>query len=176
MATPFDFLKAEFPAVLRAARVEARLTLAELGERAGVARPNVTAYESGRREPLFDSALELLVARGANVSIDSPTVWRWNEGRRRYAVPSALWRLSPDVALGVFPSRRSTCGGAGQRARYWQCWIGLRAATSPTCGHEIVRAIGQLARLDDQELPCAPEARNAEREWFMRWRSDLSST
>lgn len=96
------YLAMKFASVLRAARVAAGLTQSELGERAGVARPNVTAYESGRREPLFDSAIELLEAAGAGVSITAPTVWRWSEGRRPYAVPSALWRLSPDAALGVF--------------------------------------------------------------------------
>lgn len=93
---------ASFATVLRAARVAAGLTQAALGERAGVARPNVTAYESGRREPLFDSALLILAAAGASVSIEAPPAWRWTEGRRPYAVPSPLWRLGPTDALGEF--------------------------------------------------------------------------
>lgn len=91
-----------FASVLRAARLAAGLTQAELGERAGMARPNVTAYESGRREPLFESALVLLAAADASVSIEAPPAWRWTGGRRPYAVPSRLWRLQPADALGVF--------------------------------------------------------------------------
>lgn len=86
---------------LRAARVTAGLTQAEMGERADVVRPSVTAYESGRREPLFDSALLLLAAAGASVSIETPPAWSWTGGRRPYAVPSRLWRLAPADALGV---------------------------------------------------------------------------
>lgn len=91
-----------FASVLRTVRVASGLTQAELGERAGVARPNVTAYESGRREPLFETALALLAAAEAGVSIEAPPRWHWTGGRRPYAVPSRLWRLSPADALGAF--------------------------------------------------------------------------
>ena len=90
----------EFASTLRAARVAGGLTQAELSERAGVARPNITAYESGRREPLLHTALELLEAAGAQVVVEAPVAWSWTEGRRPYAVPSRLWRLSPRPALG----------------------------------------------------------------------------
>jgi transcriptional regulator with XRE-family HTH domain len=92
----------EFPAVLREARVGSGLTQAELSERSGVARPNITAYESGRREPLFHGALELLEAAGAEVAVDAPVAWSWADGRRPYAVPSRLWRLTPGAALRRF--------------------------------------------------------------------------
>lgn len=91
-----------FASVLRAARLATGLTQAELGKRAGMARPNITAYESGRREPLFESALVLLAAAGASVSIEAPPAWRWTGGRRPYAVPSRLWRLQPSEALSIF--------------------------------------------------------------------------
>lgn len=87
---------------LRSARVAAGLTQAELGVRAGVARPNVVAYESGRREPRFDSAMALLDAAGAEVAVEPPVVWSWTSGLRPYAVPSRLWRLDPAVALRSF--------------------------------------------------------------------------
>ncbi len=87
---------------LRAVRVATGLTQAELGLRAGVARPNVVAYEAGRREPRFDSAMALLDAAGAEVVVEPPVVWSWTTGMRPYAVPSRLWRLDPAVALRAF--------------------------------------------------------------------------
>jgi transcriptional regulator with XRE-family HTH domain len=92
----------EFASTLRSARVASGLTQVELSERSGVARPNITAYESGRREPLFHSAVELLEAAGAEVVVEASVVWSWTEGRRPYAVPSRLWRLAPRRALGRF--------------------------------------------------------------------------
>ena len=83
-------------------RVAAGLTQVELGARAGVARPNVVAYEMGRREPRFDSAMALLDAAGADVVVEPPVVWSWTTGMRPYAVPSRLWRLDPAVALRSF--------------------------------------------------------------------------
>ena len=92
----------EFRSTLRAARLASGLTQVELSERSGVALPNITAYESGRREPLFHSAVELLDAAGAELVIEMPVAWSWTEGRRPYAVPSRLWRLAPQRALGRF--------------------------------------------------------------------------
>lgn len=92
----------EFASTLRTARLAGGLTQAELSERSGVVRPNITAYESGRREPLFHSAVELLEAAGAEVVIEVPVGWSWTEGRRPYAVPSRLWRLVPQWALARF--------------------------------------------------------------------------
>ena len=88
-----------FAETLRSIRLAAGLTQAELGSAAGVARPNVAAYEAGRRQPLFDSAIELLEAAGARVVVEPPVVWTWTDGLRPYAVPSRLWRLAPDDAL-----------------------------------------------------------------------------
>ena len=83
-------------------RVAAGLTQAELGARAGVARPNVVAYEAGRREPRFDSALALLDAAGASVTVEPPVLWTWTSGLRPVAVPPRLWRLDPSLALRRF--------------------------------------------------------------------------
>jgi len=92
----------EFASTLRAARLARGLTQVDLSGRSGVARPNITAYESGRREPLFHSAVELLEAAGAEVVIEVPVAWSWTDGRRPYAVPSRLWRLAPRTALARF--------------------------------------------------------------------------
>jgi transcriptional regulator with XRE-family HTH domain len=91
-----------FAEILRSVRLTARLTQAELGSSAGVARPNVVAYEAGRREPRFDSAVALLNAAGARVVVEPRVVWTWTEGLRPYAVPSRLWRLAPKDALRSF--------------------------------------------------------------------------
>lgn len=92
----------EFAPTLRAARLAGGLTRIALSERSGVARPNITAYETGRREPLFHSAVELLHAVGVEVVIEVPVAWSWTEGRRPYAVPSRLWRLALQRALARF--------------------------------------------------------------------------
>lgn len=92
----------EFAETLRTVRMAAGLTQAQLGARARVARPNVVAYETGRREPRFDSAMALLGAAGAEVAIHSPIVWSWTGGLRPYPVPSRLWRLEPEQALRAF--------------------------------------------------------------------------
>lgn len=88
-----------FAEALRSARVAAGMTQAELGSRAGVARPNIVAYEAGRREPLFESAVGLLAATGAELTVDPPIVWSWTATLRPYPVPSRLWRLTPEEAL-----------------------------------------------------------------------------
>lgn len=93
----------QFGPLLRQVRTSASLSQAALSERTGVARPNVVAYETGRRVPRFDSAIELLDAVGAEVSIEPPVTWRWITYRHRpYAVPSRLWRLPPERALRPF--------------------------------------------------------------------------
>ena len=62
----------------------------------------MAAYEAGRREPLFESAVALLDAAGAEVVIEGPVAWTWTSGLRPYAVPGRLWRLAPEVALRSF--------------------------------------------------------------------------
>ena len=91
-----------FAESLRSVRLAAGLTQAELGSRAGVARPNVVAYESGRREPRFDSAIELFLAAGATVMVEPAVRWTWTSGLRPFAVPNRLWRLEAPAALRSF--------------------------------------------------------------------------
>ncbi len=92
----------DFAEMLRVARAASGLTQAALGERSGIARPNIAAYEHGRREPLFDTAMRMLEAAGAEVEIGPAVTWTWTEDRRPYAVPSRLWRLAPSVCLRRF--------------------------------------------------------------------------
>jgi len=91
-----------FADLLRSARIAAGLTQVELAHRSGIARPNITTYEHGRREPLFDTAMTLLDAAGADVEIVPAIEWTWSDDRRPFAVPSRLWRLSPAACLRRF--------------------------------------------------------------------------
>lgn len=119
-----------FAETLRSVRVAAGLTQAEVGARVGVARPNVVAYETGRREPRFDSAMALLGAAGADVTVEPPVVWSWTSGLRPYAVPSRLWRLDPALALRTFepglhlwwsgPSRSFELAHRAERCRVYE--------------------------------------------------------
>lgn len=89
----------EFASLLRRLRSAAGLTQAELAVRSGIARPNVAAYESGRREPKWSTAQRLLAALEQPLVVDEPLEWRWTATRRPYAVASRLWRLEPSEAL-----------------------------------------------------------------------------
>ena len=51
-------------AILRAARLHAGLSQAEVGRRAGVAQSVISAYESGRRQPSLPMLLSLIDATG----------------------------------------------------------------------------------------------------------------
>jgi transcriptional regulator with XRE-family HTH domain len=93
---------ATFADCLRSARTAASLTQLALAERSGIARPNIAAYEHGRREPLFDTAMTLLEAAEAHVAIEPTIAWTWSDDRRPYAIPSRLWRLSPAACLRRF--------------------------------------------------------------------------
>ena len=55
--------------LLRAARRGARLTQAELAERAGVAQSVISAYESDRRDPALFTLLRLISATGHHVTM-----------------------------------------------------------------------------------------------------------
>ena len=79
--------------VLRHARSAAGLTQAEVAALSNVARPNIAAFESGRREPRWHTAVLTLEATGVTINIEEPITWSWTNGRRPYAVPSRLWRL-----------------------------------------------------------------------------------
>jgi len=78
---------------LSQARSAAGLTQAEVAALSGVARPNIAAFEAGRREPRWHTAVLTLEATGATIRIEEPISWSWTNGRRPYAVPSRLWRL-----------------------------------------------------------------------------------
>lgn len=85
--------------MLRRLRLAAGLTQSDLADRSGIARPNVAAYEAGRREPKWSTAERLLVAVDVPPVVDEPLEWRWTATRRPYAVASRLWRLAPREAL-----------------------------------------------------------------------------
>jgi transcriptional regulator with XRE-family HTH domain len=92
----------EFAHVLREARTAANLTQTELAALTGIARPNIVAYETGRREPLFTTAHTLINATQSTWEITPPIRWHWTATRRPYAIPSRLWRLPIRDALQQF--------------------------------------------------------------------------
>ena len=91
-----------FADALYRARTAAGLTQAELAARCGVARPNIAAFEAGRREPRWETAVRTLAATGATIDIVERISWTWTTGRRPYAVPSRLWRLPLKDAFRSF--------------------------------------------------------------------------
>lgn len=119
-----------FPEMLRSARQAAGLTQAELAARTGLARPNITAYETGRREPLFSTATMLLAAAGAVSNVFPSIEWHFTSSRRPYAVPNRLWRLPPRQALQQFetathlwwsgPPRKFNLADRSERARAYE--------------------------------------------------------
>ena len=96
------YITVEFAEVLAGARSAAGLTQAELAARSGIARPNIAAFEAGRRDPRWDTATRTLEAAGSTVEVALPVTWSWTSGRRPYAVPSRLWRLPLIEAFRVF--------------------------------------------------------------------------
>lgn len=90
-----------FSETLLSVRVAGGLTQAELAARSGVARPNIAAFEAGRRDPRWETATRTLAAAGAVVEVTEPITWSWTTGRRPYAVPSSLWRLALHDAFRV---------------------------------------------------------------------------
>lgn len=57
-------------------RRQAGLTISELAERSGVPRPNLSAYENGRRSPNFSTAARIAEAAGSTLGV--------REGKPRY--------------------------------------------------------------------------------------------
>ena len=106
----------KFAEVLLHARTAAGLTQAELEARSGVARPNIAAFEAGRREPRWETATRTLEATGATIDISRPIAWTWTIGQRPYAVPSRLWRLPLRDAFRSFtPDARLWWSGSAPR-------------------------------------------------------------
>ena len=62
--------------LLRAARVRAGLTQAELARRAGTSQPVISAYEHGRRDPTVQTLARLLAAAGADLVLRAPEAAR----------------------------------------------------------------------------------------------------
>lgn len=58
-----------FPAELRALRTRAKLTQAELAARVGVTQSRIAEAEGGKRDVLLDTAVKLVEACGAEMTI-----------------------------------------------------------------------------------------------------------
>lgn len=92
----------KFSTELKQARHAADLTQAQVATITGIARPNIAAYEAGRRQPRIPTAQNLLNAVGASLQIITPPTWHWTQTRRPYAIPSHLWNLPAHTALSQF--------------------------------------------------------------------------
>jgi len=90
-----------FAKLLRVARLQSKLTQADVAALTGIARPNIAAYESDSREPRISTANKLLSAVGATLTVHAPITWTWTTTRRPYAIPSRTWRLPPKQALAT---------------------------------------------------------------------------
>ena len=91
---------------LRTARQRIGLTQADIAHATGIARPNIAAYEAGRREPRLSTATQLLAAVNVRLTTTPRATWSWTSGRRPYAVPSQLWRLPIHQALATITTRQ----------------------------------------------------------------------
>ena len=89
----------DFARIFQEARERAGLTQAEVANRTGIARPNIAAYEAGRREPKASTIERLLKAVGYRLSVEPLIEWTWTNTLRPYPVPSTLWRLPSHEAF-----------------------------------------------------------------------------
>ncbi len=142
----------DFGTELRAERLRQGLTQAGIALATGIARPNIAAYESGRREPRLSTAAELLAAVDCSLTIAPTITWTWTNGLRPYAVPTRLWRLPIHQALTTIttsqhlwwsgPDRTFDLADPQQRRRAYE--IVLREGTP----HDIEAIIDGLLLID----------------------------
>ncbi|MEM8922365.1 MAG: helix-turn-helix transcriptional regulator [Actinomycetota bacterium] len=97
----------DFGAYLQAQRSLLGLTQADVAGAAGIARPNIAAYEANRREPTLSTASRLLAAVSSRLTLTPTINWTWTDGLRPYAVPSQLWRLPIQQALATITTNQA---------------------------------------------------------------------
>lgn len=150
----------EFGYRFRELRKQQGLTQSDVASATGIARPNIAAYEAGRREPKISTAEALLDAVGASLVVPEPIVWTWTSGPRPYPVPSRLWRLPIDRALTTIttashlwwsgPPRTFDLHQAADQQRAYE--IVLREGT-PTDIEQIVDGLLLITLWNDLVLP-----------------------
>jgi transcriptional regulator with XRE-family HTH domain len=100
-------------ALLLDARHRAGLTQAELAERVGVARPLISKYERGRKDPSITTLARLLAAMGMELRLHAEFLTPADIAQytRDAAVGSAQGRRNAEVARRTAsPPRRVTAG------------------------------------------------------------------
>jgi transcriptional regulator with XRE-family HTH domain len=77
------------------------LTQAEVANLVGTSRPNISAYENGRRSPTLETLERFLAANGQQLVAVPKVSFTQMKGRRSksYFVPNQLPQLSPSAAL-----------------------------------------------------------------------------
>ncbi len=123
----------DFATLFRQHREGQNLTQADISAITGIARPNIAAYEAGRREPKVSTAVKLLAAVNAEISVNSTVTWGWTQTPRPYAVPSRLWRLPLDHAFATIstsdhvwwsgPQRTFDLADRRQRQRAYELFL-----------------------------------------------------
>lgn len=144
----------KFATVLLDARHAAGVTQAELSARSGVARPNLVAFEAGRREPRWSTAGRSIEATGATLEITAPIRWSWK------TIPSLLWRLPLAEAFRILtpglhlwwsgPAPRLDLGRRPDRIKAYE--LVLREG-SPEDIHPIVDGALLIDAWDDLVVP-----------------------
>lgn len=62
-------MKQQVAAAYRQCRIEKNLTQLELAEKSGIARPNISRFESGNYNPSLDMLVRLAVAMDMNLEV-----------------------------------------------------------------------------------------------------------
>ena len=88
--------------LLRSARLEAGLTLRELGQRAGTSHSTLAAYESGRKSPNVSTLDRVLAAAGFAADISLHRRHRAADGLSRGEELAAVLELA-----AAFPARHA---------------------------------------------------------------------
>lgn len=101
-------------ALIADARRASGLSQAEVARLAGTSRPNVSAFEHGRRSPTLDTLERLLAANGQRLVAVPVLDFEQHVDRRGkpFFVPNQLPQLSPTVSLArvVLPKHVSWSG------------------------------------------------------------------
>lgn len=147
-------------ALLAASRRAAGWTQRELAARAGTSGPTIAAYESGAKEPRFDTLARLLGATGRSLTVVAEPPERDRRARRSAALAAATavliaddWDRARDLARENLERMAATVGsGAGRR------WLDEWARVidrGPDAAAAVLRARTEHARDLQQMSPFA---------------------
>lgn len=124
------------PHQLRELRARAGLTAEQLGDAAGVPRPNIVAYESGRRSPSFGTVIALADAVGADpLELTTANTGEWDLADLRLRA-----RLTRNALAEIVGVSYATWYAVEQGRRSLTADIAERAAAALAVDAATVRA------------------------------------